>query len=134
MKVVCILPWKSIISKVSWQGRAVLIGIQFPAGTRDLDSPISFPGTFLQSWSYCAAGICPKRSSKERRNLGLCTSSLSMAHCVLVVICEGKKSIKTWRWEINKCNYISGYQQQTPDKFPMLFWCWGLADSVKKQG
>lgn len=102
-------------------------GTQFPA----------HPSASL--WHSCNPGptvllaFIPRGAQKKEEKLGL--YSLSMARCVLVVICEGeKKSIKIWRWEINKCNYISGYQQQTPDKVPALFWCWGLADSVGKQG
>lgn len=106
-------------------------GIQFSC--RDTGSGLTHPVTFLQSWSYCAACICPKKSRKEEGNWDF-TFTAYLWPIVSLLSVTGKKSIKIWRWEINKCNYISGYQQQTPDKVPVLFWCWGLADSVKKQG
>lgn len=52
MKVICILPWKSILSKVPWQGRVVMICVimvksDFLQGYRYVGSDVSLPLLFL---------------------------------------------------------------------------------------
>lgn len=84
--------------------------------------------------SYLLLASVPRGAQKKEENWDFTfTAYLWPIVSLLLSVREKKKSIKIWRWEINKCNYIPGYQQQTPDKVPTLFWCWGLADSVKKQ-
>lgn len=121
MKVICILPWKSIFCKASWQGRAAVIGT-----TRVESSSLQKPG-LTHHLSCDIPAILLLQELQRKRKTG---TLYSQPFVSLLLSVKEKKSIEIWRWEINKCNYISGYQQQTPDKVATLFWCWGLADSV----